>query len=108
MQTGIIQDLNPEWDYLSVEHGQHIFFYSSKSIEYLAKRYGIAATFLEGFIVFFKPVYLYHLFIANSSEISPKLGTHLRGYVPNYMEKLLTSGYNYALLDHSLIAARDL
>ena len=29
------------WDYLGVEHGQHLSFYSEKSLEFLAKKHGL-------------------------------------------------------------------
>lgn len=107
MQTGIFETIDPDWFYLALDHGQHIFFYSHKSIEYLARRHNMAATFLGGYIIFFKLAYLEKLFIPNSSRISPKLQNLLANSTPNFLSKLLSNGYKYAINDNSLLKVGD-
>ncbi|MBU3610056.1 methyltransferase domain-containing protein [Polynucleobacter wuianus] len=103
VQTGIFEKSDPNWFYLALDHGQHIFFYSHKSIEYLARRHNIAATFLDGFIVFFKLPYLEKLFNPNTSKINSNLQKLLANAVPNFLSKLLINGYKYAVNDNSLL-----
>ena len=105
VQTGIFENVDPDWFYLALDHGQHIFFYSHKSIEYLARRHNMAATFLGGYIVFFKLSYLGKLFIPNSSRVNLELQNLLANAAPNFFRKLLTNGYKYAINDNSLLKA---
>ena len=52
MTTGIYQNHDQNWDYLEADTGQHIFFYSKESLEFIAKRFNYNITFLEsGFIL---------------------------------------------------------
>ena len=52
LTTGIYRDQDKNWDYLEEDSGQHIFFYSRESLEYIAKKYNYYTKFLEcGFIL---------------------------------------------------------
>ena len=52
LTTGIYQNHDQNWDYLEADSGQHIFFYSKKSMEFIAKQFNYNITFLEyGFIL---------------------------------------------------------
>jgi len=103
MQTGIFESLDPDWGYLSVEHGQHIFFYSPKTIKYLAKRYSMAATFIHGFILFFKPIHIEKLFLPNSSIMRLELQEGLNNSMQNLMSQILANGYKHADNDYALL-----
>ena len=103
MQTGIFESLDSDWGYLSVEHGQHIFFYSPKTIEYLAKRYSMVATFIHGFMLFFKPIYIEKLFLPNSSIMRPELQDALNNATPNLMSQILANGYKHAINDYVML-----
>ena len=103
MQTGIFESPDPNWGYLSVEHGQHIFFYTSKTIEFLAKRHNMAATFINGFIVFFKVSYLKKLFLPNSSKMRPEIQNSLNTAMTNLMNQILINGYKHAINDNLLL-----
>lgn len=99
-QTVLFEELNPAWDYLAVDHGQHIFFYSKKAMEHLAKRHNMIVTILFGFIIFFRPNYLGILFNSNSPMISAGLQTALSEAKSNFMVQLLKNGYTYAAEDN--------
>ena len=52
LTTGIYRDQDKNWNYLEEDSGQHIFFCSKKSLEFIAKRYNFNITFLEcGFVL---------------------------------------------------------
>ena len=52
MTTAIYKNQNQNWDYLEADTGQHIFFYSKKSLEFIAKKFNYKIIFLEcGFIL---------------------------------------------------------
>jgi len=99
MQTEIFDSQNSSWGYLTPEHGQHIFFYSEKSIQFIATRYKMAATFLAGYIVFFLPILLSDLFTGNNTKLHPELQRKLQNAVPELMMNLAANQYKYASLD---------
>ena len=103
MQTGIFESQDPNWGYLSVEHGQHIFFYTSNTIEFLAKRHNMAATFINEFVVFFKVAYLEKLFLQNSSKMKPEIQNSINAAMPNLMNQILINGYKHAINDNLLL-----
>jgi len=103
MQTNILEVIDEEWDYLAVDHGQHVFFYSPKSIEYLAKRHNMLATYLNGFIVFFKSEYLEELFQPNSSMLKNEFQNMMNSAIPSFLNKMLTSGYEYPIKDNLML-----
>jgi hypothetical protein len=52
MTTAIYKNQGQNWDYLEADTGQHIFFYSKKSLEFIAKKFNYKIIFLEcGFIL---------------------------------------------------------
>ncbi|MBU3593078.1 methyltransferase domain-containing protein [Polynucleobacter sp. 71A-WALBACH] len=106
-QTNLFEAQNSEWDYLAADHGQHIFFYSSNSIEYLARRHNIRATLLDGYIIFFKSIHLEKMFNPNSSTVRPELQASLNAAIPNLMNQMLINGYKYAIEDNLELRARE-
>ena len=53
VSTQLYTNQNEEWSYLSKESGQHIFFYSAESINYIARSYNYGATNLGNNIIFY-------------------------------------------------------
>lgn len=99
MQTELFSNVNPEWNYLTPEHGQHIFFYSAKSIQFISNRYKIAATFLGEYVLFFSPTLIDKLFISGKAIIQPGLQSQLQNAVPHMMMALASNQYKYATFD---------
>jgi len=52
--TEIYSNQDQSWWYLAPLSGQHIFFYSRKSLEYIATRYGYQYVISGGFIFFYR------------------------------------------------------
>ena len=100
VQTGMFEKPNKDWEYLAPEHGQHIFFYSEKTITYLAKNHRIGATFINGYIVFFKVELLDSIFAKGTSILRKELLIKINQSVPNLLSKILTNGYKYAIEDN--------
>ena len=44
----------PDWDYLSLFTGTHVFFYSPEAISYIASKYGYRVINVEEFIIFIR------------------------------------------------------
>jgi hypothetical protein len=48
----IPKNVSREWDYFGFEHGQHIAFYSKKTLEFIAKKYGLELYSFNNFHIF--------------------------------------------------------
>jgi hypothetical protein len=55
IQTGIANQVTADWDYITAEHGQHIFFMSPKTLGWLCQTYGRVAINVIGFQVLVTP-----------------------------------------------------
>jgi hypothetical protein len=52
IKTYLYQGQGPDWWYIAPEEGQHIFFYSPKALELIARRYGYHVLICSGFVLF--------------------------------------------------------
>jgi len=52
VSTGIYTNQQSDWWYLSLESGQHVFFYSKKALHFLAAKYGYGLVANGDFILF--------------------------------------------------------
>jgi hypothetical protein len=50
--TAIYGDQRADWWYLASESGQHVFFYSEKAVQMIAKRFGYSSLLSGGFVLF--------------------------------------------------------
>lgn len=103
MQTNLLEAVDTEWDYLAVDHGQHIFFYSPKGIEFLAKRNNMLASYINGFIVFFNSNFIGKLFVQGSWVLASDFQSALNSSVPNFLNQMLANGYKYAIHDNLML-----
>ena len=106
LKTGIFNEPNADWDYLAPEHGQHIFFYSEKTISFLAKVHQMAATFIQGYTIFIRIELIESLFIKGSGALRADFFLKTNQSIQNLLNKILTSDYKYAIKDNELIAKR--
>lgn len=54
LSTAIYTNECEDWGYLSLESGQHVFFYSQPALEMIAKKYGYDPIFSGSYILFVK------------------------------------------------------
>ena len=104
VQTGLFDEPNKDWSYLAPEHGQHIFFYTEKTISYLAHTHKMGAIFIQGYIVFFKHELLDIFFTKGTSSLRADLQVKINQATPNLLGKILSSGYKYAIIDNQILA----
>lgn len=104
VQTELFSEPNEHWGYLSPEHGQHVFFYSEKSISHIAKTHNMGATFIQGYTVFFKVELLERLFNKNTSRLKDDLLLKIHQATPNLLNQLLSNGYKYAIEDNQILS----
>lgn len=50
----VLSSIDKNWDYFGFNHGQHISFYSRKTLEYLSEKYGLNYYNLKGLHIFSK------------------------------------------------------
>lgn len=55
LSTELFWGQQKDWWYLVPDSGQHVFFYSAKSLELLAERYGYTVLARGGFVLFIRP-----------------------------------------------------
>ena len=53
--TGIYNNQNQDWWYLAPESGQHVFFYSRKALEQVAREFGYELVVSGGYLLFLEP-----------------------------------------------------
>jgi hypothetical protein len=104
MQTGIFDLPSENWGYLAPEHGQHIFFYNEKTISFLANKYQLAVTVIQGYIVFIKLELLEILFTKNTNNLKLDFASKLNQSLHNIFNKILTNGYKNAIEDNLMLA----
>ena len=103
VQTGIFTEPDENWGYLAPEHGQHIFFYSKKTISYLANVHKMAATFIQGYVIFIKIELLNHLFITGTNTLRIDFLSKINKSTQNLLNKILSNGYKYAIRDNLML-----
>jgi hypothetical protein len=95
--------VNANWDYLAPEHGQHIFFYSEKTVAFLAKAHQMAATFIQGYIIFIRAELLENLFIKGTNTLRVDFLSKVNQSVKNLLNKILTNGYKHPVNDNLML-----
>jgi hypothetical protein len=100
MQTGIQDHADPDWDYLAPEHGQHVFFYSIRAIQFLAERYQMHAIALGGYVAFLAPPLMPRALLSDRSRVHPDLERQVGSALPQFMQMILATGYRYAIEDN--------
>ena len=106
MQTEIFDKPNKDWQYLAVEHGQHIFFYTEKAIAYIAQTYRMGATFIQGYIIFFKVELLDIFFTKGTSTLRVDFLSKINQAVPNLLREIMGNGYTYAIKDNQTLTKK--
>jgi hypothetical protein len=106
VQTGIFDKPNENWDYLAPEHGQHIFFYSEKTVSFLAKAHQMAAFFIHGYIIFIRVELLESLFIKGTNNLRVDFLSKVNQSIHYLLNKILTNGYKYAIKDNQILTKR--
>ena len=101
VQTEIFHNVDKEWGYLTPEHGQHIFFYSEKTLSFLAEKYQMAATYIQGFVIFIKPELLQRFFI--NDNLREGFIATINQAMPELLNKILSNGYKFAINDYQML-----
>jgi len=98
VQTGIMGDPDPSWFYLADFHGQHIFFLTVATINWIASHYKRYVCIISGYLVFATEPAALKLIdpVAGALRVdSPNLSFQ----VSKLFENILSQPYRYPLAD---------
>lgn len=79
--TEIYSNQKKDWWYFAPESGQHVFFYSMKSLHFLAAKYSYSLVISGGFIVFLKDVSRFRKLLAKI-VLKGRIVRLLRCFIP--------------------------
>lgn len=100
IQTGISQQVHPEWEYLVPEHGQHIFFMSNKTLAWVCQQYDRACINVAGFQAFVTHDLAARLLDPTTGKLRPEHHPWIQNLLPNLWSGLFTRPYFHASEDH--------
>jgi hypothetical protein len=83
-----------DWWYFALESGQHVFFYSMKSLHFLAAKYSYSLLVSGGFIIFMKEASHFKRFIAKI-VLKRRLIRLLRCFIPLLPMRGVQTDYLY-------------
>ena len=63
----------------------------------------MGATFIQGYIIFFKLELLDTFFTKGTSSLRADFQLKINQAIPNLLDKILSGGYKYALIDNQIL-----
>jgi hypothetical protein len=103
IQTGVQPDLRPDWEYLSAEHGQHIFFLSPRTLQWLGETYQRKLLIVSGFIVLLKEELAQKLLDPGTGTLRAEHQSELGNILPQLWMELFAAPYRHASQDQQLL-----
>jgi len=100
IQTGISQQVQPDWEYLVPEHGQHIFFLSPKTLAWMCQTYDRACINVAGFQAFVTHDLATRLLDPATGKLRPEHHPWIQNLLPNLWSGLFSRPYFHASEDH--------
>lgn len=104
VQTCLVGVPDPDWSYLAPEHGQHIFFYSARALQWLAARHGRALLICGAYALFVRPDLVPRLVAPEGAAgVSALQASPQR--VAEFTLHLVRCGYEHAARDNRQLVA---
>jgi hypothetical protein len=103
IQTGIANQVTPDWDYITAEHGQHIFFMSPKTLGWLCQTYGRVAINVIGFQVMVTPDVAALLLDPATDGLKAEHQALLGNVLVNLWQGVFAKPYHHAGQDSQLL-----
>lgn len=107
IQTVLFDQPDVNWFYLAVEHGQHVFFYSAKALDLIAKKYERVGVVLFDFVVLLKKHVADRLLEHSTGKLKPE---HLQIFQPRFLElfkRISDHQYYYAIEDNRRLSGNQ-
>lgn len=96
IQTGVRASVTPDWDYLTPEHGQHIFFMSPRTLSWLCTTYRRRLLIVSGFVVLLTEDLAAHLLEPGSGALKAEHQPVLGNVLPQLWLDLFSAPYHHA------------
>lgn len=103
IQTGVRPTVTPDWDYLTPEHGQHIFFLSPRTLNWLCETYQRKLLIVSGFIVFLTADLADKLLDPSTGTLKAEHQAALGNILPQLWMELFSAPYKHASQDQQLL-----
>ncbi len=103
IQTGIAPQVTESWDYITPEHGQHIFFLSPATVGWLCQTYGRQPVVVAGFQVLARPDVAERLIDPATGGLRPEHQQAMQNLLPNLWMGLFSKPYFHASEDNKLL-----
>jgi len=99
IQTGVSPRVDPDWDYLTPEHGQHIFLMAPRTIGWLCQTYGRRALLVSGFVVLLTPEIHDRIMDPATGQLRTEHQREVQNLLPQLWHELFKHPYRHAGLD---------
>lgn len=103
IQTGIAEKVSESWDYITPEHGQHIFFLAPKTLAWLCATYGRRLISVVGFQVLVSAEVADQLIDSTTGALHAKHQQALQNLLPNLWVGLFSKPYFHASEDQKIL-----
>ena len=100
IQAGIVSQVTESWDYIAPEHGQHVFFMSPQTVQWLCRTYGRHAVSVAGFQVLARPDVAERLIDTATGGLRTEHQQALQNLLPNLWMGLFSKPYAHASEDN--------
>lgn len=96
--TELLRTLSPDWPYLAPENGQHVFFYSAHTLQWIAQQYGYSTTIIGPY------------FALTPASLHPTTTTQLTAWLGNQEAEQRTTfhQWQHSRYQNSLVDQRAL
>lgn len=106
IQTAVRTDITKDWDYLMPEHGQHIFFLSPRTLNWLCQTYRRKLLVVSGFIVFLVDELAQRLLEPSTGTLRAEHQAVMGNILSQLWIDLFATPYMHAGLDQQLLKQR--
>ncbi|RRS00013.1 glycosyltransferase [Aquabacterium soli] len=107
IQTVIAPQVTESWDYITPEHGQHIFFLAPATVNWLCQTYGRQPVAVAGFQVLVRPDVAERLIDPVTGGLRAEHQQALQNLLPNLWMGLFSRPYVHASNDNQLLRQMD-
>lgn len=105
LQTGLYTRADPDWTYLAPEHGQHVFCFSPRGLQWLAQRYDRVLLACGPYSLFVRRDQLPRLLVRSGEQVLLALRADGES-VARFAVSLVQSGYRHAAVDNRQLVAQ--
>jgi len=104
LQTCIVDTPDVDWSYLAPEHGQHVFFYSARALQWLAERHRRVLLVCGSYVLLVRPDLVPRLVVIEGAQVTLALQVSPQR-MAEFTLHLVRCGYAHAAHDNRQLVA---